>query len=107
MFGLIEEYGLPSEDKATNEKMDAIFSDPLQHPMKRTAKADAKQHSAFQEDKVIQDGSCITYRKVQTGESVDATIQAGKYPLHKLMVGKKIGDVVDLMGKRYEVTDIL
>lgn len=62
---------------------------------------------ALQEDKVIKDGSCITYRKVQTGESVDTTIQAGKYPLHKLMVGKKIGDVVNLMSRRYEITDIL
>lgn len=107
LFQLIEEYGLPNEDNVTNEKMDAIFSDSLQHSMKRTAKADAELHNALQEDKVIKDGSYITYRKVQTGESVDTTIQAGKYPLHKLMVGKKIGDVVDLMGKKYEIAEIL
>lgn len=107
LLRLIDEYGLPSEDSVTDEGMDTIVSDPLQHPMKRTTKTDEESYSALQEDKVIKDGSYITYRKVQTGENVDATIQAGKFRLHELMIGKRIGDVVDLMGKRYEITDIL
>lgn len=107
LLRLIDKYGLPNEDNVTDEGLDAIVSGPLQHPMKRTAKADKEPYSTLQEDKVIKDGSYITYRRVQTGESIDTTIQAGKYPLHKIMIGKKIGDVVDLMGKRYEITDIL
>lgn len=107
LLRLIDEYGLPNEDNVTDERMDAIVSDSLKHPMKRTAKADVELHSVIPADNVIKDGSYITYRKLQTGESIDATIQEDKYLLHKLMVGKKIGDVVDLMGKRYEITEIL
>lgn len=107
LLRLIDKYGLPNAESETDEGMEAIVSGPLQYPMKRTVKADAKPYSTIHEDKVIKDGSSITYCKVQTGESVDATIQAGKYPLHKLMIGKKIGDVVDLMGKRYKITNIL
>ena len=32
--------------------------------------------------------SYIIYRKIQTVESVEITVQAGKYLLHKLMIGK-------------------
>lgn len=52
LLRLIEEYGLPDEDNVTDEGMDAIVSGPLQHPMKRTAKADAEPHSALQEEKL-------------------------------------------------------
>lgn len=107
LLRLIDEYGLPNDEAVTDEGMNAIATEPLQHSARRKANADAGIYNAIHEEQVIKDGSYITYRKVQTGESVDATIQAGKYPLHKLMVGKKVGDVVNLMGKKYEITDIL
>ena len=89
LLRLIDEYGLPNEDNMSDEGMDAIVSGPLQHPMKRLVKTDEELYSALQENKVIKDGSYITYHEVQTGESVDATIHADEYRLHELMVRKK------------------
>lgn len=107
LLRLIDEYGLPNESDVTDEGLDTVLSGPLHHPMRRMVKENAEQYSSIHEDKVISDGNYITYRKIQNGESVDTTIQAGKYPLHKLMVGQKVGDVVELYGKKYEITNIL
>lgn len=107
LLRLIDEYGLPNESDVTDEGLDTVLSGPLHHPMRRMVKENTEQYSSIHEDKVISDGNYITYRKIQNGESVDTTIQAGKYPLHKLMVGKKVGDVVELYGKKYEITNIL
>lgn len=76
-------------------------------PARKKAVADSGNYNDIHEEQVVKDGSYITFRKIQTGESVDAMIQAEKFPLHKQMVGKKVGDVVNLMGKKYEITDIL
>lgn len=85
LLRLIDEYGLPNDETVTDEGIP----------------------NTVHEEQVIKDGSHITYRKVQTGQSVNAIIQAGKFPLHELMVGKKVGDVVSWMGKKYEIIVIL
>lgn len=99
LLRLIDEYGLPNE---TGKELDAVVSGSLQHPMRKVVKENAGQHS-----KVVNNGNHITFRKAQDGKSVDTVIQADKFPLHKLMVGKKVGDVVVLYGKKYEITNIL
>lgn len=107
LLRLIDEYGLPNDDTVTDEGMGAIVGGPLQHPARKKAVTDIEKHKDIHEEQVVKDGGYITYRKVLTGESVDTMIQADKFPLHKQMVGKKVGDVVMLMGKKYEITDIL
>lgn len=107
LFRLIDEYGLPNDDAIIDEGMNAIATDSLQHPARKKAVADTKTHGAMHEKMVVKDGDYITYRKVQTGESVNIVVQADKYPLHKQIVGKEIGDVVNLMGKKYEIIDVL
>ena len=106
LLRLIDKYGLPNEEEETDKGMGAIVSDLPRPSMEKTTKTNMEQHSVIYKNKAIMEGDCIIYRKVQTGESVNAVIQADKYPLHKLMLGKKVGDMVVLMGKRYEITEI-
>lgn len=107
LLRLIDEYGLPNDDEVTSQGMDSIATGPLQHPARKKSVADESNHSDIHEEQVVKDGSYITYRKVATGESVDTMIRADKYPLHKQMLGSKVGDVVNCLGKKYEITDIL
>ena len=55
----------------------------------------------------IQDGNLVSYKKMQTLEIVDAVMDSTKYPLHKAFLGKKVGDLVVLNGRRYLIISIL
>lgn len=55
----------------------------------------------------IQDGKLVSYKKMQTLEIVDAVMDSTEYPLHKAFLGKKVGDLVVLNGRRYLIISIL
>lgn len=55
----------------------------------------------------IQDGNIVSYKKMQTLEIVDAVIDSIKYPLHKAFLGKKVGDLIVVNGRRYLIISIL
>ena len=55
----------------------------------------------------IQDGNLVSYKKMQTLEIVDAVMDSTKYPLHKAFLGKKVGDLVVVNGRRYLIISIL
>ena len=55
----------------------------------------------------IQDGNLVSYKKMQTLEIVDAVMDSTKYPLHKAFIGKKVGDLVVVNGRRYLIISIL
>ena len=55
----------------------------------------------------IQDGNLVSYKKMQSLEIVDAVIDSEKYPLHKAFIGKKVGDLIVVNGRRYLIVSVL
>ena len=55
----------------------------------------------------IQDGNLVSYKKMQTLEIVDAVMDSNKYPLHKAFLGKRVGDLVVMNGRRYLIISVL
>lgn len=55
----------------------------------------------------IQDGNLVSYKKMQTLKIVDAVMDSKKYPLHKAFLGKKVGDLVVVNGRRFLIISIL
>ena len=55
----------------------------------------------------VQDGNLVSYKKMQTLEIVDAVVDSNKYPLHKAFLGKRVGDLVVMNGRRYLIISVL
>ncbi len=129
IFRLLEEYGIPSDDKKNFDEDTA--SGPLLHPIKEKDKqhslaerfrmalqskailntdtdtgTEIKGKNETNAAKKIKPGDFITNKKLNDGELYDNTVQPDRFPLHKLFVGTKEGDVVTFRGKQYEITVI-
>ena len=50
-------------------------------------------------DGMSKDGDFVSYKKLNTLEIMDTTIQASKYELHRRVLGKKSGRCGDAYGK--------
>lgn len=105
IFELIAVYGLPNEEDMDEEI--EFVTGPLQHPYRQVVSEIAVAEIGKQGVDVVKDGSFITYKNYSTGECHDITVQADKYPLHKLFIGNKVGDIVALYSNKYEITCIL
>ena len=130
---LLSEYGTPSDD--ADELYDSSVSGPLLHPT--TEKVEIKRPSAVPdniskdmqksesigetEGKVVTEkeivtedasdvakaGCFITYKKHNSDEIKDNTLQPGRFPLHKAFLGHRPGDVVRFMGAEYEIIGVI
>lgn len=110
IFSLLSEFGTPVKDgeqsvEIAEEKKtepEGVTSGPLQHRVKSVV-----EQKSVLSDGTIKDGDFVSYKKLNTLEIMDTTIQASKYELHRRFLGKKVGDVVMLMGKKYEIISIV
>ena len=111
IFELLSEFGVPGNKneqtetivvEETKSEIEPVTSGPLQH----TVSTVVEQKEELS-DGTIKDGDFVSYKKLNTLEIKDTVIQSSKYELHKRFLGKKVGDVVLLMGKKYEVISII
>lgn len=109
IFSLLPEFGTPVKDGeqsveiAEEEKTETetIASGPLHHRVKSVV-----EQKSVMSDGTIKDGDFVSYRKLNTLEIMDITIQASQYELHRRFLSKKVGDVM-IMGKKYEIISIV
>ncbi|WP_333860121.1 sacsin N-terminal ATP-binding-like domain-containing protein [Clostridium sp.] len=111
IFDLLDEYGLPNDEKEHERKE---FSDTLNN-----SNIHSRRDLLYDEDEVmiegkdnerihaIMDGNFVVYKKIGTGECKETTVNSKVYPLQKVFVGKNKGDIVSLNNQKYEIINIL
>ena len=111
IFDLLDEYGLPNNEKRQEE---TAASGSLNFPS-----IHSKRDLLDKEDKIviggddnelipdIKDGSFVVYKKLETGECKKAIINSKVYPLQKAFIGQNKGNVVNLNGQKYEIINIM
>lgn len=110
---LLAEYGTPEND---SEEEDNTVEGPLMHPAKKEKPIATDQKNMFSDidadkntdEEVAREGCFITYKKKFSNDDIaDNTLQPDKYPLHRAMLGHKVGDIIVFMGKEYEIIGII
>ncbi|MCF0133827.1 MAG: hypothetical protein HUJ72_08175 [Blautia sp.] len=133
IFRLLAEYGVPSRDvddsgsgatvpynKLTgwNEIKDDIAAEKINGISNITikpsivaesdAKTDMKSYVESGDPDVAKEGCFITYKKkFGDFEVYDNVLQPKKYPLHAVLEGHRVGDIIVFQGKKYEITTIM
>ncbi len=130
---LLSEYGTPSDE--AEELYDSSVSGPLLHPAGDVEETeedveDEEEHEDPEneedyyveedqeesessesdediDDDVAREGSFITYKKINSDEIKDNTLQPGRFPLHKAFLGHRTGDIVKFMGWNYEILGVI
>ena len=103
IFRLLDEYGAPVSELDSDHENTA--SGPLMHPVRK--REIQEEPDGKDGGRTIKAGDFVTYKRLNDGEMYDNTVQPDRFPLHKLFVGKKVGDIVTFQGKQYEITVIL
>lgn len=120
---LLAEYGNPSEEV---KDYDDNVSGPLMHRVTNTndemipaekprtlcnlgiTPRIVVKDCVEEEDDIAKSGCFITYKNRFSNDDISENIlQPEKFPLHKALVGHKVGDIVVFMGKEYEIIGIL
>lgn len=114
IFELLDEYGIPGDKntKSTsnveegplgpilNKKEDLIESQKEQSDLIKENKPDLNK-------KIAKSGSQISFKKLFGDyKTIDCILQPGKYPLHKEMEGRSVGDIVMFQCKKYEIVGL-
>ena len=112
---LLTDYGVPSEEK---EQHGNVGSERLVHSTIKTSEdepitADIKNKSGniseqyAEDEKVARAGMFISYKKKFANDEIyDNVLHPDKYPLHKVLEGHVVGDVVRFQGKDYEIVGL-
>ena len=103
IFRLLDEYGAPVSELDSDHENTA--SGPLMHPVRK--REILEEPDGKDGGRTIKAGDFVTYKRLNDVEMYDNTVQPDRFPLHKLFVGKKVGDIVTFQGKQYEITVIL
>lgn len=114
IFELLDEYGIP-DDK--NEIItDMVKEGPLgpipdrKPDVKETKKekSDVAIDNKMDKNKIVAQSGCqISFKKLFGDyKTIDCILQPGKFPLHKEMEGRSIGDIVVYQCKKYEIIGI-
>lgn len=118
ILSLVEQHGLPGnsiEEVVEEGPLGPITRRRLLLPEEEVAVTEEKKnvdsYDAINDVLIIEEGCFVTYKKLALGKGesscYDNVIQSKKYPLHKALIGAKVGDVIRFMGKDYEVMAII
>lgn len=111
IFELLDEYGLPNNEKGWEETAASDHLNPQSKHSRRDLLDDEDEIMIKGYDgegiPSVTDGSLVEYKKLGTGECKETTVNSKVYPLHKAFIGKNEGDVVSLNGQKYEIINIL
>lgn len=125
IFRLLAEYGTPSEHP--EDDYDDDVGGPLMHPKSNpkgsvyteqsseitasiVEEVDAieKKQAEKEPSDVAREGSFVSYKnRFEKDKIVDNVLQPRKFPLHKMMIGHRPGDVVTFMLKEYEILSVI
>lgn len=97
IFELLDEYGTPRNEY----NIDITTT-------KELFQIEEKEHDEIMEmSSSISEGDLVTYKEMNTFKTTDAVINTVKYQFHRYFIGKKVGDLVVVNGKKYIIENIL
>ena len=106
IFKMLDEYGLPTN---TAEEEIAVAS-PLLHTEKNLNLNPRKQIQTKEDKepvKTIKEGSLVIFKMLDTGERKKIRINSKAHPIHIIFIGKRVGDIIRLTGRRFEILSVL
>lgn len=111
IFDLLDEYGLPNDEKEHERKeLSGTLNNSNTHS-RRDLLYDEDEIAIEAKDNerihTVVDGNFIVYKKIGTGECKETTVNSNVYPLQKAFIGKNKGDIISLNGQEYEIINIM